>query len=235
MAAAEIIGRGPQASKPAIVPVAEPAKAIKLDAMKPIAIVDYGLGNLRSVQKAFEKLGHPAVITGDPNLVAESPKVVLPGVGAFRDAIARVRETGLAAPLVEHIRAGKPFLGICLGMQLLFTRSYEDGDYAGLDILPGDVVRFAQVPGLKVPHMGWNQLRMRKASPLLRDLNDGDAVYFVHSYHVAPRDPGVIAAEADYPTPFAASIWHENIYATQFHPEKSQRVGLTMLRNFAAL
>ena len=200
-----------------------------------IVIVDYGMANLRSVQKAFEKVGHAAVISGDPGRIGEAAKVVLPGVGAFRDAIARLREAGLDAPLIDCVRAGKPFLGICLGLQLLFTRSYEDGDHAGLDLLPGEVVRFADRPGIKVPHMGWNQLRFRRPSPLLRDLPDGAAVYFVHSYYAAPQQPGVVAAETDYPTPFAAMLWHENIHATQFHPEKSQKIGLTMLRNFAAL
>jgi glutamine amidotransferase len=203
--------------------------------MQPIVIVDYGMANLRSVQKAFEKLGHAAVISGEPNRVAEAAKVVLPGVGAFRDAIARLRETGLVAPLTDHVRAGKPFLGICLGLQLLFDKSYEDGAYTGLGLLPGEVVRFPDLAGLKVPHMGWNQLRFRKACPLFRNLHDGAAVYFVHSYYAAPRDQAVVAAEADYPTPFAAAVWTDNIMATQFHPEKSQKVGLTMLGNFAAL
>jgi glutamine amidotransferase len=198
-------------------------------------IVDYGMANLRSVQKAFEKVGHTASISGDPNQVAEADKVVLPGVGAFRDAIARLREAGLVAPLVEHVRAGKPFLGICLGLQLLFTTSHEDGEYAGLDLFPGDVVRFPQQPGLKVPHMGWNQLRFCRSTPLFRDLPDDSAVYFVHSYYVVPRETSIIAAETDYPTPFTSVIWQDNVFATQFHPEKSQRIGLTMLRNFAAL
>ncbi len=200
-----------------------------------IVIVDYGMANLRSVQKALEKVGQSAVISGDPNRIGTAAKVVLPGVGAFRDAIARLREAGLVAPLVDHIRGGKPFLGICLGLQLLFTRSHEDGEYGGLDLLPGEVVRFPEQPGLKVPHMGWNQLRVRRPSPLLRDLPAGAAVYFVHSYYAAPQNPGVVAAEADYPAPFAAALWHENIHATQFHPEKSQKVGLAMLANFARL
>jgi len=200
-----------------------------------IAIVDYGMGNLRSVQKAFEKVGFSAAVTSDSNRVAEADKLVLPGVGAFRDAIARLRETGLAGPIVEHIRAGKPFLGICLGLELLFTRSYEDGEHDGLDIFPGEVVRLPNIPGLKVPHMGWNQLRVVRPAPMLRDLLDNPAVYFVHSYHVVPTDRGLIATETDYPTPFVSSIWHDNVFATQFHPEKSQRVGLTMLHNFAAL
>jgi imidazole glycerol-phosphate synthase subunit HisH len=200
-----------------------------------IVIVDYGMGNLRSVQKAFEKLGHAALVTSDPNRVADATKLVLPGVGAFRDAIARLREAGLVAPLADHVRAGKPFFGICLGLQLLFTTSYEDGEHDGLDLFPGEVVRFTELPGLKVPHMGWNQLRIRRPAPVLRDVSDGAAVYFVHSYHVVPRDTSVVATETDYPTPFVSAIWRDNVFATQFHPEKSQRVGLTMLRNFADL
>jgi imidazole glycerol-phosphate synthase subunit HisH len=201
--------------------------------MASIIIVDYGMANLRSVQKAFEKLGHPAEITSDPNRVADANKLVLPGVGAFRDAIAKLKETGLSAPIVGHIQAGKPFLGICLGLQLLFTKSYEDGEYAGLDLLPGEVVRFPAIPGLKVPHMGWNQLRINKRAPVLRDIPDDSAVYFVHSYYVVPKDPGIIATETDYPSPFTSAIWRDSIFATQFHPEKSQQVGLSMLKAFA--
>jgi glutamine amidotransferase len=203
--------------------------------MPSILIVDYGMANLRSVQKAFEKVGYRADISGDPNRVAEADKLVLPGVGAFRDAIARLRESGMERPITEHTRKGKPFLGICLGLQLLFTKSYEDGEYAGLDLFPGEVVRFADVPGLKVPHMGWNQLRVRRSAPELRDLPAEPAVYFVHSYYTVPKDSGLVATETDYPTPFTSAIWCDNVFATQFHPEKSQRVGLQMLRNFAAL
>jgi glutamine amidotransferase len=203
--------------------------------VQPIVIVDYGMGNLRSVQKGLEKVGQPAVITSDPNRIAEADKVVLPGVGAFRDAIARLHEAGMVEPLVHHIRAGKPFLGICLGLQLLFSKSYEDGESTGLDLFAGEVVRFPDRPGLKVPHMGWNQLHIRRPAPLLRGLADQSAVYFVHSYYVVPEDPSVIATETDYPTPFTSMIWQENTYATQFHPEKSQRIGLTILHNFAQL
>jgi len=203
--------------------------------MAEIVIVDYGMANLRSVQKAFEKVGHAAVVSADPTRIGSAGKVVLPGVGAFRDAIARLHESGLAEPIIDHVRAGKPFLGICLGLQLLFTTSHEDGTYAGLGLLPGEVVRFPEMPGLKVPHMGWNQLAIRQRAPILADLPDGAAVYFVHSYYAVPADPALTAATADYPTPFAAAVWHENIQATQFHPEKSQKVGLHMLRNFAAM
>ena len=202
--------------------------------MKPIVIVDYGMANLRSVQKAFEKIGHVAEITSDPNRMAEAHKLVLPGVGAFCDAIARLRDSGLAVPIVEHIHSGRPFLGICLGLQLLFSKSYEGGEFHGLDLFPGEVVRFADAPGLKVPHMGWNQLHIRRRSPALSETPDGAAVYFVHSYHVVPKDRKIVATETDYPTPFVSSIWHENVFATQFHPEKSQRVGLAILRQFAS-
>ena len=177
-----------------------------------------------------------AVITGDPNRVAEADRLVLPGVGAFRDAIARLRESGLAGPISEHVRSGKPFLGICLGLQMLFTTSHEDGVHAGLDLFPGEVVRFPSAPGLKVPHMGWNHLRLaRPDCPLFCGLADGAAVYFVHSYYAAPADAGVVAATADYPMPFAAAVWRGRAVATQFHPEKSQAVGLAMLRNFAGM
>ena len=203
--------------------------------MAEIVIVDYGMANLRSVQKAFEKVGHAAVISADPTRVGAAGKVVLPGVGAFQDAIAQLRASGLAAPICDHVRAGKPFLGICLGLQMLFDVGYEDGTHTGLGLLPGEVVRFPETPGLKVPHMGWNQLTIRKRAPIFADIPDGAAVYFVHSYYAAPRDAATTAATADYPTPFTAAVWHENIQATQFHPEKSQKVGLQMLRNFAAM
>ena len=201
--------------------------------MQTLVIVDYGMANLRSVQKAFEQCGCVAEISGDPQRVAAADKVVLPGVGAFRDAIARLRETQLDKPIVAHLRAGKPFFGICLGLQLLFSQSYEDGEYEGLGVFPGEVVRFPEQPGLKVPHMGWNQLRVRRPAPPLAAFPENGAVYFVHSYYAVPRDDSLIAAETDYPTPFVSAIWHENVFATQFHPEKSQKVGLEMLRRFA--
>jgi glutamine amidotransferase len=204
--------------------------------MSEIVIVDYGMANLRSVQKAFERVGHAAVMTPDADRIGSAEKLVLPGVGAFRDAIARLHEGHLAEPILDHLRGGRPFLGICLGLELLFTRSFEDGEYQGLDWLSGDVVRFPAVPGLKVPHMGWNQLRHRRPDcPLLRDVPDGSNVYFVHSYFARPGDEGVIASVTDYPEPFTTIVWRERAFATQFHPEKSQQVGLTMLRNFANL
>lgn len=204
--------------------------------MAGIAIVDYGMANLRSVQKAFERVGHAATITGDPTRVREAAKVVLPGVGAFRDAIARLRDTHLDSAITDQIRSGRPFLGICLGLQMLFTRDHEDGLHEGLGLFAGDVVRFPYVAGLKVPHMGWNTLNFpRPNCPLFAGLPPEPAVYFVHSYYPNPARADVIAATADYPQPFTAAIWRDNVFATQFHPEKSQSVGMQMLRNFAGM
>jgi glutamine amidotransferase len=201
-----------------------------------VVITDYGMANLRSVQKAFERVGFAAEVTSDPGRIAQGARLVVPGVGAFRDMIARLRQTGLDRTITDHVRSGRPFLGICLGMQLLFTRSHEDGVYAGLELFRGDVVRFPEVPGLKVPHMGWNTLRLpRRDCPLFAGLPPDPAVYFVHSYFAVPADRGIVAAESDYPEPFCAAVWRDNVFATQFHPEKSQDVGLTMLRNFARL
>jgi glutamine amidotransferase len=200
-----------------------------------IAIIDYGMGNLRSVQKAFEAVGHDAIVTGDPERVRAADKLILPGVGAFSDAIAELRRTGLGEAFVEAARAGKPCLGVCLGLQLLFDVSEEDGEHAGLGLLPGRVVRFEPGPDRKVPHMGWNTLRARRPSPLLSDLGPSPSVYFVHSYYARPDDPADVVAEADYPGPFAAMVGRANLLACQFHPEKSQRVGLQMYANFAAL
>lgn len=203
--------------------------------MASITIIDYGMANLRSVQKAFERVGASAEITSDPDRVAAAQKLVLPGVGAFQDAIAKLRQSRLDQPIIDHINTGLPFLGICLGLQMLFTRSYEDGEFAGLDLFPGEVVRFKNVDGLKVPHMGWNELRFNEKCPLFKGLPQGSAVYFVHSYYAAPYDPEIIVADASYPTPFCAAIWRDNVMATQFHPEKSQDVGRVMLKNFVEM
>jgi imidazole glycerol-phosphate synthase subunit HisH len=203
------------------------------DGMARITIVDYGMANLRSVQKAFEKVGHEAAIASDADTIAQCDRLVLPGVGAFRDAIARLRETGLVDTIREHIDEGYPFLGICLGMQMLFTRSAEDGLHAGMDLYPGEVIRFPDIPGLKVPHMGWNELELREDCPLFFGIPKKSAVYFVHGYYAKPHDESIVAARAEYPEPFTAAIWKDNVYATQFHPEKSQSVGLAMLKNFA--
>ena len=158
----------------------------------------------------------------------------MPGVGAFADAMAELRRTGLGEAFCEAVQRGKPCLGVCLGLQLLFDVSLEDGEHAGLGLLPGRVVRFASEPGLKIPHMGWNTLQVRRPAPLLAGLADSPSVYFVHSYYARPDDPEVVAAEADYPDPFAAVVWRDNLTACQFHPEKSQGVGLAMYANFVA-
>jgi glutamine amidotransferase len=200
-----------------------------------IAIVDYGMGNLRSVQKGFERLGYCPVVTNDPAVLADARKLVLPGVGAFEDCIGELRRRKLVEPIHAAIAAGKPFLGICLGLQLLFDVSYENGRHEGLGIIPGEVVRFDVPPEYKVPHMGWNQLNIRRRGPLLEGIADGTHVYFVHSYYVVPQDPSVIAAETNYHTPFTSMIWRDNVFATQFHPEKSQSMGLRILQNFAEL
>ncbi len=200
-----------------------------------IAVIDYGMGNLRSVQKGFEKVGHGATITSDPAEVARAEKVVLPGVGAFEDAMAELRQRGLIDPVLAAINSGKPFLGICLGLQLLFETSYEHGEHEGLGVLAGEVVRFELPREYSVPHMGWNQLSIARRAPILEGLAEGTYVYFVHSYYVVPRDPEVIATTTDYPEPFCSMIWRDNLFATQFHPEKSQADGLRILKNFAEL
>ncbi|HEX5471452.1 MAG TPA: imidazole glycerol phosphate synthase subunit HisH [Lacipirellulaceae bacterium] len=200
-----------------------------------IAIIDYEMGNLRSVQKAFERLGHAAVITSDPPVLADAQKIVLPGVGAFRDAIAALRQRKLVEPVRAAIEQGKPFLGICLGLQLLFGKSYEDGEHEGLGIVPGEVVRFKLPAEYKVPHMGWNQVHYRRQSPIMNGIEDGAHFYFVHSFYVVPRDQSVVATETEYSLPFCSSIWRDNLFAVQFHPEKSQSAGLRLLKNFAEL
>lgn len=200
-----------------------------------IAIIDYQMGNLRSVQKAFERVGHAAEIVNEPEKIAAADKVILPGVGAFPDAIAELRRRGLVEPIREAIDSGKPFLGICLGLQLLFDVGLEGGRHEGLGVLRGEVRRFELPPEYKVPHMGWNECRIRRPAPILKGLADGTHVYFVHSYYVAPADPAIVAIETDYGGPFCAMIWRDNLFATQFHPEKSQDQGLRMLKNFAEL
>ena len=200
-----------------------------------IAVIDYGMGNLRSVQKGFEKVGHEATITSDPAEVALADKVVLPGVGAFEDAMAELRQRDLIDPVLAAIDSGRPFLGICLGLQLLFETSHEHGEHEGLGVLRGEVVRFELPREYSVPHMGWNQLSIARRAPILEGLDEGTYVYFVHSYYVVPRDAGVIATTTDYPEPFCSMIWRDNLFATQFHPEKSQADGLRILKNFAAL
>jgi glutamine amidotransferase len=200
-----------------------------------IVIVDYQMGNLRSVQKAFERVGYSATISSDPARITKAEKLVLPGVGAFGDAMAELRQRDLIDPVCEVIRSGRPFLGICLGLQLLFDVGYEGDEYQGLGILPGKVVRFELPETYKVPHMGWNQAIIRRRAPILNGIDEGTHFYFVHSYYAVPDDPDVVAIEADYAQPFCAMVWRDNLFATQFHPEKSQQQGLRLLRNFAQL
>jgi glutamine amidotransferase len=200
-----------------------------------IAIIDYQMGNLRSVQKALERVGHGAVITSDPFQVAQADHVVLPGVGAFRDAIAEIRRRDLVGPIRDAIASGTPFLGICLGLQLLFDVSYEDGEWEGLGVLAGRVIRFEVPAQFKVPHMGWNTMKIKQPAPVLLNIPDGSHFYFVHSYHVVPEDKGLVALETSYPDPFCSAVWRQNLFATQFHPEKSQGAGMKLLQNFAEL
>ena len=200
-----------------------------------ISILDYGMANLRSVQKGFESVGVPAAIINSAAQIDRCDRLVVPGVGALGDAVATLRAKGLAEAILRHAERGRPLLGICLGFQMLFDVGFEDGEQPCLGLLRGKCVRFDvdETMGLKVPHMGWNQLEFVRASPILRDIAAGSSVYFVHSYYVVPEDPSIVATTTDYGRPFVSSVWKDNIVATQFHPEKSQRVGLKMLENFA--
>ena len=202
-----------------------------------IAIIDYGMGNLRSVQKGFERMGHEAMVTSDAKAIQNASKIVLPGVGAFPDCMRNLEQYGLIDAVRKSISSGKPFLGICLGLQLLFTESEEFGISKGLDIINGRVIRFKgpAFAGLKVPHMGWNSISIKRRAPALQDVPDNSHVYFVHSFHVVPEDKGVIATTTPYGTEFVSSIWKENIFAVQFHPEKSQTLGLSILKRFGEL
>ena len=206
-----------------------------------INIIDYEMGNLRSVAKAFECLGWGVRVSGDPRDIVTADKVVLPGVGAFRDCIDNLSSGGFVEPLLAHIEAGKPMLGICVGMQMLFDESHEFGVHRGLGLIPGRVLRFPSGmteagEQLKVPHMGWNTLEIRRAAPIFADIASGSFVYFVHSYYCAADDSADIAATCRYgDIEFCAALWRDNIMATQFHPEKSQDVGLRIFKNFGEL
>ena len=197
-----------------------------------VTIVDYGSGNLRSVQKAFERLGAEARITDDPQVVADAARLVLPGVGAFGDAMRELRSRCLVEPIVAHLRADRPFLGICMGLQLLFETGWEGGRQAGLGILAGEVTRFDLPAGMKVPHMGWNTVDWRGADSRRASVGDGNHFYFVHSSCARPDDESVVAAPTDYGGPFCAAVARGRLLATQFHPEKSQDAGMRLLRSF---
>ncbi len=206
-----------------------------------INIIDYEMGNLRSVEKAFESLGFDVRISADPNDITTADKVVLPGVGAFRDCIHHLRDGGFVEPLLDHVNAGKPMLGICVGMQMLFDESEEFGRHQGLGLIPGKVVRFPSGmvengERLKVPHMGWNNINIQQPSPIFSSIEDECFVYFVHSYYCEATENHDIAATCRYgEVEFCASVWRDNIMATQFHPEKSQAVGLNIFKNFGEL
>lgn len=206
--------------------------------MSQLVIIDYGMGNLRSAQKGFEKVGFAAKVSADPADIARADKVVLPGVGAFRDCMTNLQEGGFVEPLLAHVAAGKPMLGICVGLQLLFSESEEFGRHQGLGIIPGRVVRFPAGmreggEELKVPHMGWNSLSFTREAPLFKGIEAGSYVYFVHSYYGVPDDTAVVTAESTYgDVTFCAALRKDNVMATQFHPEKSQQVGLQILQNF---
>ena len=203
-----------------------------------IAVIDYGMGNLRSVQKGFERVGHEAVVTSDKATILDADKVVLPGVGAFADCMRNLDQLGLVDTVRKVIGSGRPFMGICLGLQLLFEEGEEFGIHEGLGVLKGRVVRFpAEVPGnteqlYKIPHMGWNRIKIKRLPPYLKDIADGGYFYFVHSYYVVPQDMGIAATTTEYGVEFVSSVWKDNIFATQFHPEKSQELGLKILKAF---
>jgi glutamine amidotransferase len=204
-----------------------------------IAIVDYGMGNLRSVEKGFLKVGIDAKVVSDPKAVDDANAVVLPGVGAFRDCMRNLGEMSLIKSIVRSIQRGKPYFGICLGLQVLFTESEEFGVHKGFDILKGKVVRFQinlkdvdNINVLKVPHMGWNNVKISRRPPIFDGIKDDAFFYFVHSFCVVPDDNDVIATTTEYGITFTSMIWKDNIFATQFHPEKSQENGLRVLKNF---
>ncbi len=197
-----------------------------------IVIIDYGMGNLRNVQKGFEKIGWEAKLTRSKREIGSASAIVLPGVGAFKDCMDNLERYGLIDPLLRSIEKGKPYLGICLGLQILFSESEEFGACKGLDLIKGKVVKFRPDPEHKVPHMGWNTIEKIKEVPMLTGVENGDFFYFVHSYYVVPEDQQWNSTVTSYGKPFVSSIWKKNLFATQFHPEKSQKKGLNILNNF---
>ena len=197
-----------------------------------IAIIDYGAGNLRSVQKACQFVGADAIITSSPDEIRSADHVILPGVGAFGDCMASLEKSGLVEVIKEVAISGKPFLGICLGMQLLFESSEESPGVKGLGIFEGEIVKITETDGFKIPHMGWNSLNFKKQSPIFEGLDENPFVYFVHSYYMKPKDKSIIAAETEYCGTLPIALSYNNIFATQFHPEKSGDVGLKILKNF---
>ena len=198
-----------------------------------IVIVDYGMGNLRSVQKAFERVGHAAMVSGDPTAVQGASKLVLPGVGAFGAAMENLRVGGLVDPLLDGVRRGVPLLGICLGIQLFFTESEEKGIHQGLNLLPGQVRLFPETE--RVPQIGWNQIHIKESTRLIEGVPDGAFFYFVHSYYVDPEDESDIVATTDYGVVYPSIVARGKVFGIQFHPEKSQDLGLRILKNFAEL
>ncbi len=200
-----------------------------------IAIIDYDAGNLRSVEKALTALGETPVITGDAQTILSADKVILPGVGAFGDAMARLHQCGLVDVTRQAAAQGTPFLGICLGMQLLFERSDESDGVPGLGILKGEILRIPDCPGLKIPHMGWNSLQIRPGTRLFAGVPDGSYVYFVHSYYLKAADESLVAASTEYSTHIHAAVERGNVFGCQFHPEKSSDTGLRILKNFISL
>ncbi len=202
-----------------------------------ITVIDYGIGNLRSIEKAFEYVGARVLRSDRPEDIAQAGHLVLPGVGAFGACIAEVRRRGLTAPILDAVRRGVPFLGVCVGMQMLFDVGLEDGEHKGLGILPGRVERFAfpAPTGLKIPQIGWNQVIPRRTSPLLAGIGPTPWCYFVHSYHASPTTAADVLAITSYGIDFPSVVGHENVFGVQFHPEKSQRSGIRILENFASL
>ena len=200
--------------------------------MTKITIIDYGVGNFRNVQKAFQFIGATAEITDSVAVLNQAEALVLPGVGAFGDAIDNLRARQLDIPVLNAVKAGKPLLGICVGLQLFFEESEEMGHHTGLGVLPGKVVRFPHGQNLTVPHMGWNQIEVRQEHPIIREIEQGDFAYFAHSYHVVPTNSTDIIAETEYGAHIPTVVGRDNICAIQFHPEKSQQVGLQILKNF---